>query len=658
MNAKFHTALAYHQQGLLDRAEELYHQILNSDPQNFEVLHLLGVAASQAGNHPRALEYIGRAIARQPGNPNFHFNLGVSLEELGRIQEAADSYGRAGSLDARHADALLNRGNCLQRLGDRVGAEEAYRRAIAARPIYAPAHSNLGNLLQDMGRLDDALSSHLHAVELDPAAAAYHFNLANVLKELNQFDAALTSYDRALWLEPHYVAAWGNKGGVLMDQGRFEEALFGYEQSVALRPQDAKAHSNRGNALVALRRFEEAIASFERAIEIDPGDPQSYMNLGNALIGAGRLDAAIDCLMRAVSIDPGYAEACSNLGSALKTVGRFAEAFDQYDRAIRLEPALAEAHWNKGLTQLLLGDFRNGWRSYEWRWKTKDYLRTAQDFAQPLWVGQGSLAGKTILVHCEQGLGDTIQFCRYLPLLAARGARVVLTLPRVLLGLLQNLPGVDQFVVQGEALPPTDVHCPLLSLPLAFETTLATVPSPRGYLKPDPLKLARWSDWLGEKTKPRIGLMWSGNAQHKNDHNRSIPLASLLSCLPAPFEYISLQREVRDADQRLLDLHPEIRHVGLGLEDFTDTAALCALMDLVISVDTSVAHLSGALGRPTWVLLPYLPDWRWLLEREDSPWYSSAILHRQAVAGDWGAVLDQIRRDLLAVEPGDLSGAI
>jgi hypothetical protein len=235
---------------------------------------------------------------------------------------------------------------------------------------------------------------------------------------------------------------------------------------------------------------------------------------------------------------------------------------------------------------------------------------------------------------------------------------VVLTLPRVLLGLLQNLPGVDQFVVQGEALPSTDVQCPLLSLPLAFETTLATVPSPDGYLAPDPLKLARWSDWLGEKTRPRIGLVWGGNAQHKNDHNRSIPLASLLSYLPAPFEYVSLQREVRDADQHLLGLHPEIRHVGSALEDFTDTAALCALMDLVISVDTSVVHLSGALGRPTWVLLPYLPDWRWLLEREDTPWYASAKLYRQAVAGDWGPVLEQVRRDLSAFEPSGLRGVI
>ena len=259
------------------------------------------------------------------------------------------------------------------------------------------------------------------------------------------------------------------------------------------------------------------------------------------------------------------------------------------------------------------------------------------------------MAGKTILIHSEQGLGDTIQFCRYLPMLAAQGARVVFELPRVLRGLLQHIEGVDQWVVQGEALPAAHFHCPLLSLPRAFETTLATVPSPNGYLQADPLVLARWSEWLGEKTKPRIGLIWSGNALHKNDLNRSIPFASMLSHLPAQFDYVSLQREVRVVDQRMLDLHPEIRHVGLGLEDFTDTAALCALMDLVISVDTSVAHLSGALGRPTWVLLPYLPDWRWLLERADSPWYSSVKLYRQAVVGDWEPVLAKVQAALKSI---------
>ena len=227
---------------------------------------------------------------------------------------------------------------------------------------------------------------------------------------------------------------------------------------------------------------------------------------------------------------------------------------------------------------------------------------------------------------------------------------VVFEVPRVLAGLLRKLPGVGQFVVQGDPLPPVDFHCPLLSLPLGFETTLATIPSPQSYLESDAEKLAMWSKRLGQKNRPRIGLVWSGNSRHSNDHNRSIPLASILSDLPAKFDYVSLQREVRDSDQALLDSHPEIRHFGAELEDFTDTAALCTLMDLVISVDTSVAHLSGALGRPTWILLPYLPDWRWLLDREDSPWYSSVKLYRQASTGHWDPVVEQVKMDLVQIE--------
>jgi len=260
--------------------------------------------------------------------------------------------------------------------------------------------------------------------------------------------------------------------------------------------------------------------------------------------------------------------------------------------------------------------------------------------------GLEGLAGKPILIHSEQGLGDTIQFARYLPLLADRGARVVFELPASLLGVLQGMSGVSDFVVQGQALPAADFHCPLLSLPLAFKTTLESIPSPAPYLKADAQKVKQWSERLGPKSRPRIGLVWSGNSQHKNDHNRSILLESLLLQLPERFDWVSLQRDLRDADHRVLERHPGLRHFGAELEDFTDTAALCALMDLVISVDTSVAHLSGALGRPTWILLPHLPDWRWLLDRHDSPWYASATLYRQETAGQWDNVIAQLNTDL------------
>jgi hypothetical protein len=488
----------------------------------------------------------------------------------------------ATSLDNRNADTYLNCGNCLHRLGDAESAVEAFRQAILVEPTYAAAHSNLGNALQDMARWDESIESHHRAVELDPNVALFHFNLGNALKAIHRYPAALESYATAQRLQPDHAGALGNQGAVLMELGRVDEALMSFEQLTVLRPGDAKAYSNLGNALVAQKRFADAIRRFEQANTIAPADSQIYMNWANALIGIGDIAAAIDRLKKALAIEPESAEASSNMGSALKALGQFAQAIEHFDRAIHLKPSLAEAHWNKGLTQLLMGDLRAGWSSYEWRWQTKEYLNYPSAFAQPLWVGQAEfggvdgLAGKTILVHSEQGLGDTIQFVRYLPLLAERGARVVFELPEVLLGSLQGIPGVDEFVVKGQAWPAADFHCPLLSLPLAFKTTLESIPSPGPYLEADAQKVKRWSERLGRKSRPRIGLVWSGNTQHKNDHNRSIPLELLLSQLPDRFEWVSLQREVREADQRVLESNSRVHHLGSEREDFTDTAALCA----------------------------------------------------------------------------------
>ena len=668
LNSKVQAALAFHQKGLLDQAEHLYREVLVANPNQVESIHLLGVASSQRGRHSEAVEWFERALELEPSNPHYHFNLGVSLEELGKIREAADCYGQAGSLDRRQAEPFLNQGNCLYQLGDLRSAEVAYRQAISARPYYPAAHSNFGNLLHETGRLEEALSSHRQALEFDDTVDRFHFNLGNVLKDLSRFEEALVSYDRALALRPDYRAAILNRGGVLMELGLYDQALVAFEQVVLIDPYEAKGHLNRGNALVAMSRFDEAIQCFEDAGQISPNDAQVYLSWGNALIGQRQIDAAIDRFSRAVDLDPKYAQAFSNLGSALKAASRFSDAIRHFELAIRLEPMLAEAHWNKSLLLLLQGDFETGWGLYEWRWKTKEYLKHPCTFAQPLWLGQAEfggvegLAGKTILVHSEQGLGDTIQFARYLPLLAECGARVVFELPEVLLGTLQGIPGINAFVVKGQALPPSlpaaDFHCPLLSLPLAFKTTLETIPTPRPYLEADAQKVEQWSVRLGPKSRPRIGLVWSGNSKHKNDHNRSLSLELLLSELPERFDWVSLQREVREADQQVLELHPSVHHFGAELEDFTDTAALCALMDLVISVDTSVAHLSGALGRPTWVLLPHVPDWRWLLDRDDSPWYLCVKLYRQPAPGEWGSVFQRLSNDLLKFDQSSSSRAV
>jgi hypothetical protein len=296
---------------------------------------------------------------------------------------------------------------------------------------------------------------------------------------------------------------------------------------------------------------------------------------------------------------------------------------------------------------LLLGEFHKGWNEFEWRWRWGDFPSQKRNFTQPLWVGKESLAGKTILLHSEQGLGDAIQFSRYARMVSALGARVILEAGKPLLSLFSTLSGVSQLVERGSPLPSFDFHCPLLSLPLAFKTQMDSIPSSTPYLLSDPERVSRWQSRLGAKYKPRVGLVWRGNPTHKNDRNRSILLSQLIKHLPDHCLYVSLQKEVRDTDKDVLGYRNDIFQYGSELNDFSDTAAVCELMDIVISVDTSVAHLAGALGKEVWILLPYVPDWRWLLDRNDSPWYPTAKLYRQEVIGDWNGVLEKVKSDLM-----------
>jgi hypothetical protein len=308
-----------------------------------------------------------------------------------------------------------------------------------------------------------------------------------------------------------------------------------------------------------------------------------------------------------------------------------------------------EAHWNEALLRLLTGDFSRGWAKYEWRWRNESLALSTRNFSQPLWLGAEAIDGKTILLHSEQGLGDTIQFCRYVPLVAARGARVILEVERPLHEIMTNLAGATEVISKGDALPDFDFHCPLLSLPLAFGTHLETIPSLTSYLRAPGQTLKHWQARLGPKARPRIGLVWSGRPAHKNDQNRSISLRSLLPLLDIEATFVSLQKDVRSDDAAVLKECNDVLHFGDELKDFSDTAALILQLDLVISVDTSVAHLAGALGEPVWILLPYNPDWRWLLDRDDSPWYPSARLFRQQQIGNWAGVIDQVKNELRSV---------
>ena len=362
----------------------------------------------------------------------------------------------------------------------------------------------------------------------------------------------------------------------------------------------------------------------------------------------GRREAALLSYDRAIALDPTDVMAHYNRALLMQDCSRWDEALASYDRAIELNPQFADAQYNRSMAQLFLGDFERGWRGYEWRWLNARRLGIgdARKFAAPRWFGEEPIAGKRILLYGEAGLGDTLQFCRYATLCGRLGATVILEVPEVLRRLLGSLEGVSQVIGAGSPLPPFDYHCPLLSLPLAFKTTVATIPASLGYLRADQITVAQWRERLGARSSPRIGLVWSGNPDNPIDARRSIRLADWVAHLPTGYEYFRLQTQVRETDRGALDSNPQIVSFNDDQLDFDNTAALCMCMDIVVTIDTSLAHLAGALGHRTWVLLPQTPDYRWMRDREDSPWYPTVKLYRQTVAGDWDSVFDRVAADL------------
>jgi len=503
-----------------------------------------------------------------------------------------------------------------------------------------------GHRLRLRERLTEALAAYDAALSLTPDDHEPPANRGIVLRDLKRYDEAFAAYDRALALKPDFTDAIVARGNVFYQMGRHADALAEYERALTMEPDFAYGFNNRGNALQALGRHDEALKSFERALTLDPAYVEAHNNRGNALIELNRHDEALADYDAAIAAKP-FAFALVNRGSALRYLGRTDEAMASFEQAIALDPKLPEAHWNKALLALTLGDYETGLAGYEWRWRGATEL-TPRGFAQPQWQGE-DIAGRTILLHAEQGYGDSIQMLRYLPLVKARGARVLLELPDSLKPLLGvHGEGVTVFT-KGTALPAFDVHCPLMSLPLAFGTRIDTVPAEVPYLFAPPERVARMSARLPQTRARRIGLAWSGKPSHKNDHNRSIALSRLKPLLDVPGNsFVSLQREYREADLGALTALPVLR-LDADIADFADTAAAIDALDLVVTVDTAVAHLAGSLGKPLWVLLSHVQDWRWLTARADNPWYPTARLFRQGPEGDWGPVIDRVAAALAAL---------
>jgi tetratricopeptide (TPR) repeat protein len=525
-------------------------------------------------------------------------------------------------------------------------AEKLYTRVLKAQRGNFDALHLLGMLNHQRGKTGEAYRLIGDSLKLQPRSPDALSNFALVLHALKRSDEALVQIGKALAIAPDHLDALNNRGNVLLDLRRPAEAVSAFDAVLAKQPRHLQALINRGNARAELGEAGAALADYDKALAIAPGHPLALFNRGNALREQGREREALAAYDGALAAAPNHVGAWTNRGLALAALNRHADAVASYGRALALQPDNADVHFNAALSLLTMGDYARGFSEYEWRWKRAS-LAPRKDLRKPLWLGETPLSGRTILLHAEQGLGDTLMFARYAPLLARSGAEVVLQVQPELKSLLGGLEGVAAILAHGEALPPFDVHCPLASLPLACKTELSGVPSEIPYLSVSAAQTEKWRQRLESLPSPRIALAWSGRAAHVNDRNRSLALAQLQPLLSTDaVSFVSVQRELRPTDAEMLSRLPRLVHLGGELTDFAATAAVLALAELVICVDTSVAHLAGALGRPAWVMLPFQPDWRWTLDHERSPWYPDMRLFRQPSVGDWTSVVARVRQEL------------
>lgn len=569
----------------------------------------------------------------------------------GRLLEALSIGQQALSLDPGNADTLHLMAMVNLEAKQPEHAVEWTWRAIGkdAKPAY---FSTLGLALCALGRHDEALRAFDTALVRQPNAAQLWWQKGNALLAMSRAADALAAFEETCRLDPRHGDAAFKCGHILHGLARHDEALAHFDRSAALLDDHAPTLQMRAVVLKELGRLDEALADAQRAVALDPAQAEACGNLGAILQAQGRMQEALSWVDRALQLKPQVARFITNRAGVLSELGRIDEAMAEYRRALAVDPGHAEAAWNLALLQMLTGDFEAGLRGRELRWQFPKLRPAYPDFRGAMWLGAGPLDGRTIIVCADEGLGDTIQHVRYIPMLAARGARVILVVEPALCPLLAGMTGVAQCLpkLEDTVLPAYDLHVPINCLPLAFGTRLDSIPSGANYLPPLAAdRVQAWAHRLGAHDRLRVGLVWSGNPKHLNDRNRSTTLHTVSRLFDVDASFVSLQKDPRPEDAALLRARPDIVDLTADLKDFADTAALVSCLDLVIAVDTSVAHLAAALGKPTWLLLPNLPDFRWLLGRDDSPWYPSLRLFRQTTAREYDSVIARVRGELLTM---------
>jgi Flp pilus assembly protein TadD len=613
------------QAGRTREAETLYSQILRQVPNSGEALHCMGIIAHQQGQSERALELIRKSVELDPNVATAQQNLGDLLLTAGQLEAAEKALRRALELDANFGIAAMKLGMVLEQQNKLTEAEEQYRKSIALIPNYPLAHCNLGDALVKQNRAQEAILCYNRAISLDPNLAEAYSNRAHALDSLNLADEAAADYMRAVQLKPTLVNALQALG------------VYHYERD----------------------RSEEATEYFRRALAVDPNSSAVHHSLSLAYMRLGRYEDACRECRQVIQMKPDSVDAYGNLGLALRDLGRYDESLEAYEQAMRVDPECQTVNANRALILLVRGQFEEGLREYQKRWKIPEFSVYGRDYNAPRWEGDADLDGKTILLWHEQGMGDTIHFVRYAKILAQRGAaRVIIEVQKPLVNLLRRVEGVSQVITRDNPLPEgIDFHAAFLSLPGALGTTLDSIPADVPYLRAEEAMMETWRDRLSQagvqSGEFKVGIVWRGTPGHRLDRDRSVTLQQFEPIARAGgARLVSLQMNDTPSSPGLsIGTPAEVRPFPLvdltsQITDFTDTAALLANLDLLISVDTAVVHLAGAMARPVWNLLPYVPDWRWLLDRSDTPWYPTMRLLRQKSRGDWRTVFDQAAAEL------------
>lgn len=604
----FRLALDYYRQGNLLQAESICTKILNVHPDNADVLHLAGIIQYELKNYDSAKKYIEASLKLDPTEAFAYFN----LANIFRDEQKPD-------------EAIIN-----------------YQKALQIDPTLGDAYYNLGIIFEGKGQMDEALTCYGKAIQIDSSDAASYNNLGVVLQKKGQIDDAITCFEKALRIKPDNAKTCNNLGIALHDKKQYDEAINIYRRAVLLDSNLADAYNNLGKSLKEKGLLDEALSNYQKAIQLNPKYIEAYNNLGMVYKDKGLADEAICNYRKALQLRPDYSDAYNNLGIALQYKRQVEEAITCYRKALQINPNDAVTHWNLSLALLLSGNFKDGWREYEWRLKVKDF--NFPKINRPLWNGS-DISGRSILLHAEQGFGDTIQFIRYAPLVAQLGARVIVRCQKEVRTLIQDMQGIEQVVDYDKQPPDCDIYCPLLSLPFIFGTTPAGIPSDIPYVKINGILVQEWKNRIQKDySKLKAGIVWSGREQRSLSLELFVPLLQT-----GGITFYSLQKG--EAAKQAKNHYGDMKLVDYteGITDFSDTAALIGNLDLIITVDTAVAHLAGALGKPVWTLLPFAPDWRWMLDREDSPWYPTMRLFRQPLSGDWESVINRVRQELCSI---------